>query len=177
MDQLIVTAESAIVYGQFRGNENEELFRCPRQNIETDLKRYINEYRSLVAPMGSDKIPFVDDNTKNLREVEGKELVDYWRMYYRNGWAGRWMNERSKPTRLDCIGVNHIIDWICERFKRGCNWEMENFFIQNEFKPWGNGKRYIIKPFMSDYYKIMIDTTYGNGDYPVRIYVYKDKED
>lgn len=175
MDQLIQTAESNIIFGRFRGEDNKELFRCPRQNME-DLRRYINEYRSLVAPMGSDKMPFVDDYVEDLRNIEGKEMIAYWRMYFRNGWAGRWLFEsKNGPDRLDCIGVDNIVDWFCKRFKNGCNWEMKGFF-ESKFALWGGKERYLIKPFMSDYYKVMVDTTYGNDDYPVRIYVYRDKK-
>ena len=176
MDQLIRTQECSIVYGRFRGEDNQELFRCPRVLESIDLARYINEERALVAPMGS-KIPFVDDDTENLREVEGKELIGYWRMYFRNNsWYGTWMIEEDRRvSRKDCAGVNKIIDYICDEFPGGCNWKMENYFIQNGFKPWTSGKRYLVKPFMSEIFKIMIDTTYGNGDYPVRIYVYRKK--
>ena len=174
MDQLIKTGTSVIIYGKFRGNENEELFRCPRQTEDIDLPHYINEHRSLVCPMGS-KIPFENDYAKDLRNVKGKTMVGYYRMYYRGGWNGRWMLEGDeKPDLIDTSGVQKIVDWFCDRFRKGCNWEMMSFFSEG-FNKWGGENRYLIKPFKSEYYKVMIDTTYGNGDYPVRIYCYKDK--
>lgn len=177
MNQLIQTNECSIIYGKFRGEDNQELFRCPRTLDEIDLRNYINKERILVAPMGT-KIPFVDDTvTTDLRKVEGKEMIAYWRMYFRCGWAGRWMFESNdKFTMLECRGVNEIIDWICENFEKGCTFYMDGYMKQH-FKNWGSENRYLIKPFMSEYYKVMIDTTYGNGDYPVRIYLYRDKED
>ncbi len=172
MDKLIQTKDSSIIYGEFKGEKNEELFRCPRELDELDLARYINENRALVAPTDSDH-PFVDDDTEDLREVAGKKLVGYWRMYFRSGWAGRWLLEGDeRPTAQDCAGVNKIIDWFCETFKKGCDWEMEEYF-RSHFQTWGEEERYLIRPFMSDIYKIMVDTRYGNGDYPVRVYVYR----
>lgn len=40
----------------------------------------------------------------------------------------------------------------------------------------GANERYFIKPLMSDCYRITVDTTYGNEDYPVRIYVYQEED-
>lgn len=169
MDKLIQTESSSIIYGDFRGEPNQELFRCPRQN-DKDVARYINEYRSLVCPMGCDN-PFENDDTKDLSKVDGYKLKDYWRMYFRGGWAGRWMAfENVGITQLDCAGVNLIIDWICENFPNGCDWKMKEYFSEH-FKKYG--ERYLIRPFKSEFYKIMVNTTYGNSDYPVRIYVYE----
>ena len=172
MDTLIQTSKCSIIYGTFRGEENQELFRCPRELDDVDLHRYINENRTLVG--------FERDNTKKLREVPGKELIGYWRMYYSGGWCGRWLFEgnpfHSKElTRLDCKGVDEIINWFTENYPNGCNFIMEED-MEKQFGNWGCENRHLIKPKYSDYYKVSIDTTYGNNDYPVRIYVYKDKE-
>lgn len=51
----------------------------------------------------------------------------------------------------------------------GCNYSMREFLSQY---PNCSNDRYLLKPLMSEHYKIMIDTKYGNEDYPVRIYVY-----
>lgn len=175
MDKLIQTEKYSIIYGKFKENDNEELFRCPIGNIN-DLARYINEYRSLVCPMESD-VPFVNDDSNDLRNIEGKEMIAYWRMYFRDGyWNGRWMPEsENNPSEIEIAGVNNILQWIFDNFKKGCDYHMMDF-CESHFSKWGGEHRYLIRPFMSDYYKIMIDTTYGNGDYPIRIYVYRDKE-
>lgn len=68
-------------------------------------------------------------------------------------------------------GVDEIVDWLGERFPNGCNWEMEDYL--KKFPNCGCEHRYLLKPLMSEHYKVMFDTTYGNGDYPVRIYVYE----
>lgn len=168
MSTLIQTQKCSIIYGDFKGKKYQELFRCPRELDEQDLRRYINENREFVG--------FEDDNTEDLRQVEGKQMIGYWRMYFRGGWQGRWLLEGSKqPSRLDCAGINKMIDWICENFKYGCDYYMKDYFNEN-FKHWGGEHRYLIRPKYSDYYKVMIDTTYGNGDYPVRIYVYRKKD-
>ena len=175
MDKLIQTEKCSIIYGDFKGKPNQELFRCPRELDDQDLKRFVEESRRLIG--------FENDNaTEDLHNVDGMELLDYWRMYYRGCWDGRWMGtvtggyDDDKMTKLDCLGVQRIIDWVIENFPRGCSYQMQEYLEQN-FKPWGNDNhRYLIKPMYSDLYKIMIDTTYGNGDYPVRIYAYKRKE-
>lgn len=167
---LIQTEKCSIIYGLHNGEENQELFRCPRELDDIDLKRYINENRVLLK--------LEDDNTEDLHDVEGKTLIGYWRMYYRGGWAGRWILENKyTPDTLDCIGVNMIIDWIVKKFPKGCNWTMKDYLGKSDFTSHADGNRYLIRPYMSDYYKIMFDTTYGNGDYPVRIYVYKDNDE
>ena len=48
---------------------------------------------------------------------------------------------------------------------------MKDYLAQ--YSTWGSKNRYLLKPMYSDHYKVMFDTTYGNGDYPVRIYVYE----
>jgi hypothetical protein len=175
MDKLIQTQQCSIIYGDFRGEPNQELFRCPRSCDDTDLKNYVERERCLLG--------FENDKaTEDLQKVEGMELLDHWRMYFRDGWQGRWMGtayggwDENKVSKIDCIGVNHIIDWLVDNFPHGCNWEMQEHLLVN-YEPWSDdGKRYLLKPLYSDLYKVMIDTTYGNGDYPVRIYVYKRKE-
>ena len=177
MDKLIQTEKCSIIYGNYKARPDwpyQELFRCPRELDSTDLKRYVEENRCLLG--------FENDDTKDLRNVDGMELLDYWRMYFRSGWNGRWIGttwgsyDETKITELDCHGVQEIIDWITDNFPHGCNWEMEDYMAEN-FKPTSNdGKRYFIKPLYSDLYKVLIDTTYGNDDYPIRIYVYKRKE-
>lgn len=44
---------------------------------------------------------------------------------------------------------------------------------EEQFKSWGDKTRFLVKPRGSENYLVMIDTTYGNVDYPVRIYVYR----
>lgn len=97
MEKLIQTTESSIIYGDFKGETNQELFRCPRELDAIDLVRYINENRALVAPMGSD-FPFVDDDTEDLRNISDSVLIGYYRLYYRDGWFGRWLLENGSQV-------------------------------------------------------------------------------
>ena len=166
MDKLIQTSKCSIIYGTFRGKENQELFRCPRELDDVDLARYINENRALIG--------FENDDTEDLRNVSGKELIGYWRMYYRGGWALRWFGESEvRPSDIDCAGADKIIEWLNTTFKDGCSFYMKDYFANN-YTNWGQAERYLIRPMKRDYYKVMIDTKYGNHDYPVRIYVYRD---
>ena len=158
MKKLVQNDECSIIYDE----KGEEVFRCPRALDDKDLVRYINEYRAFVG--------LETDDTENLEAVEGMELIDYWRMYYRDGWYGRWMIEgKNRPTELECAGANQFIKWLTEKFDKGCDYWMKDYFADN-FPLWGVEKeRYLLRP-------IKIDTKYGNGDYPVRIYIYREKK-
>ena len=162
MKKLIQTSVCSIVYGEFQGKENQELFRCPRELDDVDLRRYINETRCLLKFE-------TDTETEDLKESEN--YLGYYRLYFRNGWYGRWMESNNEIDEIDCVGVDEIVRWLQENFPRGCTWDMKEYL--SEFPTWGSENRYLLKPFMSDHYKVLFDTTYGNGDYPVRIYVYK----
>ena len=49
MKKLIQTGVASIIYGDFQGKPNQELFRCPRELDDIDLRRYINEHRCLLG--------------------------------------------------------------------------------------------------------------------------------
>ena len=163
MKKLIQTGVASIIYGDFQGKPNQELFRCPRELDDVDLRRYVNEHRCLLGFEA-------DTETEDLRESE--QYAGYYRMYFRDGnWFGRWMESNEKIDRVACVGVDEIIEWLRENFQKGCSWDMKDYLAQ--YPTWGNENRYLLKPLYSDHYKVMFDTTYGNGDYPVRIYVYE----
>lgn len=162
MENLIQTSICSIIYGEFQGKENQELFRCPRELDNVDLRRYINENRCLLKFEA-------DTETEDLKESEN--YLGYYRLYFRNGWYGRWMEGNNKVDRIDCHGVDKIVKWLQVNFPQGCTWNMKEYL--SKFPIWGSKNRYLLKPFMSEHYKVMFDTTYGNGDYPVRIYLYK----
>lgn len=166
--KLIQTFECSIIYGTFRGKENQELFRCPRELDDTDLRNYVNKERCFLG--------VENDNTKDLRNVDGKEFLGYYRMYFTGGsWAGKWLDIKEGVTDLDVFGIQDITSWIQKQFPQGCDFFMKDY-LQDKYPTWGSDNRFLLRPIMSEYFKIMIDTTYGNHDYPVRIYCYKDKE-
>ena len=78
--QLIQTAVCSIVYGQFSG-EYQELFRCPRELDDVDLRGYVNDNRCVLG--------FENDDTKN-GGIDGRKCIGYFRLYFKNGWHGRW---------------------------------------------------------------------------------------
>lgn len=160
MKSLIQTEKCSIVYGTFQGKENQELFRCPRALDNVDLKQYINEIRCFLGIEADD----VHDDLHNLPGYLG-----YYRLYFSGGWCGRWMYADKGMSRLDCAGVDGIVEWLSVNFPKGCNYSMREFLSQY---PSCSNNRYLLKPLMSEHYKIMFDTKYGNEDYPVRIYVY-----
>lgn len=161
MKTLIQTGKCSIIYGDFRGQKSQELFRCPRSLDHIDLHRYINDNRCILK--------FETDNdTKDLKKSE--KYIGYYRLYFKGGWYGRWMEVNQKVSAVDCHGIDEIMLWLIEKFPDGCSWDMKEYL--KEFPIWGCENRYLLKPFMSEHYKVLFDTTYGNHDYPVRIYVY-----
>ncbi len=169
MQSLVQTEKCSIIYGDFRGKKNQELFRCPRELDDKDLKRYINENRCFFHLVQE------DENVNDLRAIEGRKLIGYYRLYFRGDWYGRWFQESDeKVSELDCHGLDEIVDWIRKQFKRGCDFYMCDYLSQFDGI---SENRYFLKPYMSDRYKLMFDTTYGNGDYPIRIYVYSDSHE
>lgn len=163
MKELIQTSICSIIYGEFRGEKKQELFRCPRKLDHIDLKNYINENRIMLGFEA-------DTESKSLKAEKG--YLGYYRLYFRGRWYGRWMEYDPKIDRIACHGVDEIVEWLQNRFPRGCSWAMEEYL--SNFPVWGcDNNRYLLVPTMSDHYKVLFDTTYGNDDYPVRIYVYE----
>ena len=164
--KLIQTEKCSIVYGTFQENENQELFRCARELEDQDLRNYVNRERVFLG--------VENDDVQDLRKVNGKRFLGYYRMYFSNGsWYGKWLDTVKDLEQFDILGIQDIVEWIHETFLSGCSHTMKEYLEQ--FKNWGGENRYLLKPIMSDRFKIMIDTTYGNGDYPIRIYVYGDE--
>lgn len=159
--KLVQTEEHSIIYGDFHG-EYQELFRCPRSLDNLDLREYVNKNRIV---LGWEP----DVGTVSLHEHEN--YIGYFRMYFRDGsWYGRWMDYLHIDNIAD-YGVGKIIAWLKETFPNGCDYTMKKY-LEN-YPTWKGENRYLLKPIMSDKYKVMFDTTYGNHDYPVRIYAYK----
>lgn len=162
MKKLVQTEKCSIIYGEFHGQPDQELFRCPRELDNVDLRRYVNENRCLLGFEA-------DTDTTDLKS--SGRYIGYYRLYFRGRWYGRWMEEIQEIDRVACVGVDEIVNWLTNMFPHGCSYDMEDYLAQ--FPTWGSKNRYLLKPIMSDKYKVMFDTTYGNGDYPVRIYLYQ----
>ena len=162
-ESIINTETSSIVYGDFRGEPNQELFRCPRE-LEDDLRYFVNKEK-IIAGFEA------DNETTGLRNVKNARYCGYFRLYFSGRWCGKWMELDEKTDKKTRYGVAKIVKWLENQFEKGCDWEMKEYLKQ--FPVWGCKNRYLLKPLYSDCYKVMFDTTFGNGDYPVRIYVYE----
>lgn len=166
--KLIRTDVSSIVLGWHEG-EYQELFRCPRKLDDVDLRMFVNDNRYLLG--------FESDATADLRNVQGKKLIGYYRMYFRGGWYGRWFSAEKNDddmqlTEKDKVGITHIIEYLVSEYPKGCDWLMQKN-MKERYATWrGEENRYLLIPLMSEHYKVLVDTKYGNGDYPIRIYVY-----
>lgn len=164
MYKLIQTEDVSIVYGDFKGEQNQELFRCPRACDATDLNRYVSQHRCMLGFEA-------DSPVKDLRKV--KNYAGYYRMYFANNmWCGTWLEYSKKIDEVCCIGINGIIRWLRKNFPKGCDWSMKEYL--SKYPTWQGENRYLLKPMYSDHYKVVFDTSYGNEDYPVRIYVYEE---
>lgn len=162
--EMMQGVEYSVVYGMFRG-EDQELFRVNRQLEETDLKEYVNRERAFFGL-------FENDDTPALNEVKGYQ--GYYRLYWSGRWYGTWIENGEKIDSLTCKGIDLIVEWLGERFPNGCgicDWDMEEF-LEN-FKEWGEPKRYLLKPLYSDHYKVQINISEWNDGYPIRIFVYE----
>lgn len=169
MSKLTKTDAYSVVYGEYDEEKDKELFRCPRGSEETSLREYVNSTRDFLGLEQEEGIEYI----KEMKEKPGYQ--GYFRMYFRNGsWYGSWFETSQNISKLSTKGVTKIARFLQEKFPRGCNFVMQEYLEKN-FATWGaSDTRYLLKPMYSDHYRIMFDTLYGNGDYPVRIYVFEE---
>lgn len=105
-------------------------------------------------------------------ELQVGNYIGQYRMYFRNRcWFGKWLEGYESIEQQDIDGAMKIINWIIQEFPKGCNCYMKEYLFK--YPDCGNPYRHLLKPILSEHYKVLFDTTYGNEDYPVRIYVYK----
>lgn len=122
---------------------------------------------------------------KEFRNVpEAGEYLGYWRMYFRDGWNGRWFGESGDTsidgryaeglTSQEVREVNIVAKFISEKWPMGCNIQMIRDL--GKYNAMVTENRHLLSSNGVDVNLIVLfDTTYGNGDYPVRIYVYRKK--
>lgn len=114
----------------------------------------------------------------NVREREGKVWVGYYRMYFTSSWAGWWFDNEDFPdlhlTEEERNTVDEITDYVADKIPKGMNWEMIEFLKKTEV-PANNGRYYFFWNSKKSNFLIELTTEFGNADYPVRIYVYRDK--
>ena len=126
---LIQTEEVSIVFGEFKGEKDQELFRCPRELEDTDLRRYVNENNCLLGFESDDK------QETALNEIPG--YLGYYRLYFRDGWYGRWMEEDDRIDQKLCAGIDEIVRFLQSNFPYGCNdWDMAAW-LRDEYPTWG----------------------------------------
>lgn len=169
MSKLTKNDAYCVVYGEYDEEKDKELFRCPREAEETNLREYVNSSRDFLGLEQEESIEYI----KEMKEKTGYQ--GYFRMYFRNGtWYGSWFETSQNISNLSIKGVSRIVRFLQEKFPCGCNSTMQEYLKEN-FSPWGaSDTRYLLKPLYSDHYRIMFDTLYGNEDYPVRIYVFEE---
>lgn len=157
---LIQTKICSIIYSEQHG-EVKEMFRCPRNLDQTDLRDYVNQDKCLLG--------FEPDDTDDLKT---SNFLGYYRLHFISGkFYGKWFECDGQMDPSFYAGVDEIVRFLNNNFPRGCSFEMEEWLEQ--FPVWGCKQRYLLKPLLSNHFKVLFETTYGNSDYPVRIYVYE----
>jgi hypothetical protein len=99
MDKLIQTGKCSIIYGNFHGKPNQELFRCSRELDDEEIPRYVNENRCLLGFEA-------DTDTENL--TDSARYAGYFRLYFCGRWYGRWMESKNVDD-YDCAGVANVL--------------------------------------------------------------------
>lgn len=119
-----------------------------------------------------------DYKFSNFKEIQGiGEYMGFVRMKFRNHWDNIWFGreyDTQIPKRAGCM-LNNLLSDIQNNWQNGCDMQFE-LDIQKYDAYWSeNGKRHLLE--ISDNginYIFLIDATYGNCDYPIRIYIYEE---
>lgn len=147
MAQLRETSDAPFILVDDKGNELA--FKTKESLVE-----YVNTHGLFLG--------FEEDHTDRT------DTIGYWRMYFHNEWHGRWIGEVDL-SQEEIDGVNNIVEYFVENYPFGCSWSMISHF-KKSFDEVADG-RYQLMPVMSNRYVVVIDTRYGNAEYPVKIFV------
>lgn len=117
---------------------------------------------------------------EDVRKVDGAgRFLGYLRFYFRNGsWICKWLDTPQNLNLSDKARVllMKICDEIDNVWKWGCDKSMKEE-LQSNYPNWGAENKYLLEVIDSNISCYMlIDTTFGNDDYPIRIYVYEAEE-
>ena len=103
----------------------------------------------------------------------------YYRMYYRRGWYGTYLDGEKLPTIFFCQikeELNNIFNYISYKWKYGCDNDMIRDLKKIAYQC-PNGRFLLDYKGEKHYYLLEFCTDYGNSDYPVRIYIYEKEEE
>ena len=84
MNRLVQDDKYSVVYGTFRGESNQELFRCPRELDDVDLKNYVNTNRCMLGFETDNMIESLKDSPNYIACIS--EII--------TGMAGGWKKMR-----------------------------------------------------------------------------------
>lgn len=108
-----------------------------------------------------------------LKNRPQKKYIGYYRMGYRHGYFGVWIEKNEELTESENSNIVQTIEYIEKIFPKGMNWEGEEF-VKETLKPSPNGRYYTFAANTNFNILVEISTEFGNGDYPFRIYFYRD---
>ncbi|MGO5336735.1 hypothetical protein ACTQZS_07985 [Bilifractor sp. LCP19S3_H10] len=110
----------------------------------------------------------------DLRSIPGKVLLGYHRLYFRaKHWNSTFISNDECKFPLDEEEYTDVMELkraICIFWPRGVNWKMEEDMrsFRSEDK-----KRFILRVKDNPDIYLLFDLRFGNADYPIRIYVYR----
>ena len=126
----------------------------------------------------------MDDTSKEFADMYPNYL-GYYRMYcnYGYGWGGRWFNECKDTTEFGGVTsmnekelseLNTTISAVVKEWPDGFSMFSNPSLERYDAAVTEDGKRHLLyREGKLLHMLILVDTTYGNGDYPIRIYCYK----
>lgn len=116
--------------------------------------------------------------------MPGKRYIGYNRLYFRNGWFSRWFaaDGDTCPEGSVCLGatseevdfLNALHAWLSKKWKHGCTAAMCGDLDKLDCRIDDN--MYLLEVEGGPCGCLMhFNTTFGNADYPVRIYLYREE--
>lgn len=178
MISIVVKNGSLLVVDAFDDDDKEDeiLFQSP---VYSDLEGFVKKERIVPKLVPGDK-----DKFSNLADVSGKKCLGYARLYFSSGWHYRWFSDFNGKTSLDGQEVSlsaedrallkNTVRYFEDHYPRGCSYCMQE--DMEELMAAVSDNRYLLQPVFFENVAILVDTTYGNNDYPVRIYMYVDSD-
>ena len=116
--------------------------------------------------------------------IPGKKYLGYSRLHYRKGWHSRWFTaDGSTPlfgevceglTVQEISTLNKVHQWLSDKYKNGCDDKMIADLNWMNCRVGEN--LYLLKT--EDIFcecLIHFNTEFRNNDYPVRIYLYRNR--
>lgn len=118
--------------------------------------------------------------SEQMDNISGYTLMGYFRMYFRNGWFGRWFAktdefEENGARDIESAKIKDFCAFVEDNFTGGCDEKMVDYLKTNSnYQRLDNGTYYnAIEVDDKSYIVIQVSPQYGNSDYPIRVLLYR----